>query len=122
MHFNIKLRQRSNSFATCRYEGKILFNITKSCLKQSLLKLPDQRENEQCNSAYLEIRENDKGSERKCGYVREAGSIFGSGASKLKLTFSASKKEAWNDKGFWLEVIGTENFFLKLISDRNLYF
>ncbi len=54
----------------------------------------------------MEIRENNKGLERKCGYVREAGSIFGSGASKLKLTFSASNKETWNDKGFWLEVIG----------------
>ncbi len=75
--------------------------------------MPDQRD-EQCNSAYLEIKENDKKvSERKCGYVREAGSIYGSGASKLKLTFSASKKEVWADKGFWLEVIG-DYFLFKL--------
>lgn len=70
------------------------------------MKLPDHKEHEQCSQAYLEVLENDKTSERKCGYVREAGSIYGSGAHKLKLTFHSESKDVWFDNGFWLEVIG----------------
>jgi hypothetical protein len=54
----------------------------------------------------LEITENDKGIDRKCGFVREAGSIFGSGSQKLKLSFVTTELPSTYDYGFWLEVLG----------------
>lgn len=69
------------------------------------MKLPDHKENEQCSEAYLEVLENNKYSERKCGYIKEPGSIYGSGAKKLKLSFVTGKRDLWFDNGFWLEVI-----------------
>jgi hypothetical protein len=68
--------------------------------------LPNDKENGGCNDAYLQVHENDKGTERKCGYVREAGSIFGSGANKLNLNFATNHLVNAYDKGFWLEVLG----------------
>jgi hypothetical protein len=67
--------------------------------------------NHQCSDSYLEIHENNKGKERKCGYVREAGSIFGSGAKKLTLTFVTNDAARQHDNGFWLEVLGKLNLF-----------
>lgn len=63
-----------------------------------------------CSDAYLEVHENNKGIERKCGYVREAGSIFGSGANKLKLSFVNNDANILHDNGFWLEVLGKVKF------------
>ena len=55
----------------------------------------------------MEILENDKRVERKCGYEREAGSIFGSGANKLKLTYVTDPVNSIYDRGFWLEVLAS---------------
>ncbi len=55
----------------------------------------------------MEILENDKRVERKCGYEREAGSIFGSGANKLKLTYVTDPVNSLYDRGFWLEVLAS---------------
>ena len=54
----------------------------------------------------MEILENDKGVDRKCGFVRETGSIFGSGAKNLKLNFVTHELPSSYDYGFWLEVLG----------------
>ena len=69
-------------------------------------KLPNDNANSQCTGGYLEILENDKRMERKCGYEREAGSIFGSGANKIKLTYVTDPVNSYYDRGFWLEVLG----------------
>jgi hypothetical protein len=72
-----------------------------------LSKLPgNTKTNELCDDAFLNIVENNKRSERKCGYIRETGSIFGSGANELKFTFSTGEQQNLNDKGFWLELQG----------------
>lgn len=68
-----------------------------------------------CGETYLEINENEVGVERKCGYERETGSIFGSGAKSLKLNFVTSQSETQRlAQGFWLEVMGkiTANFLI----------
>ena len=55
----------------------------------------------------MEVLENDKAIERKCGYNRETGSIFGSGANKLKLNFVTGDLGALYNYGFWLEVVAS---------------
>lgn len=71
------------------------------------LKLPGGKENSNCEGTYLEINENEVGIEKKCGYERETGSIFGSGAKSLKLSFVTSQDEMHRRaQGFWLEVMG----------------
>ncbi len=78
-----------------------------------IFKLPGNKNNELCNEAFLDIIENNKRSEKKCGYTRETGSIFGSGANELKFVFSTGEQQSWNDKGFWLELQGVLQLILK---------
>ena len=68
--------------------------------------MPNYYDNQQCGETYLDILENRKGTDRKCGYVREAGSIFGSGANKLQLKFMTSDFLKSVDNGLWLEILG----------------
>lgn len=60
--------------------------------------------------------------ERKCGYAREAGSIFGSGANKLKLNFVTSNTGGtFYNYGFWLEVVASppkENHKIEIRCNR----
>jgi len=86
-------------------------------LRRVDMKLPNDRDNKACTGSYLEITENNKCTERKCGYEREVGSIYGSGASKLKLNFvTGTTEENFYDHGFWLEVLGKHSKFIELSS------
>lgn len=101
---------RINPGTTCECVLSSNYENGQILLRRVDMKLPNDKSNEACTGAYLDILENDKRSERKCGYVREAGSIFGSGASKLKLSFVTSDANLY-DYGFWLEVIGKFLYF-----------
>ena len=68
--------------------------------------MPSDRKNNECNGAYLEVSELNRGEEKKCGYVREPGSIYGSGANKMKLNFITDDSNRAYDNSFWLEVLG----------------
>ncbi|CAF0824560.1 unnamed protein product [Brachionus calyciflorus] len=87
-------------------------------LRRLDMKLPNDRENQNCGDTFLEINENNKSTEKKCGYVREAGSIFGSGSNKIKLNFATGSNDNFNDAGFWLEVLASppkENHVIEIV-------
>ncbi|RNA40899.1 hypothetical protein BpHYR1_010727 [Brachionus plicatilis] len=92
--------------ANCECTLSTNFENGQILLRRLDMKLPNDHENQKCGGTYLEINENDKSTERKCGYVREAGSIFGSGSKKLKLNFYTGENDNFYDSGFWLEVLG----------------
>jgi hypothetical protein len=52
------------------------------------------------------VSESERGEEKKCGYVREPGSIYGSGANVLKLNFITDDLNRFDNNSFWLEVLG----------------
>jgi hypothetical protein len=87
-------------------------------LRRIDMKLPSSH----CDDGYLEVTELHGVSERKCGYIRDAGSIFGSGSSRLQLTFRTSPKAVqYHDAGFWLEILASppyENHTIEIVCNQ----
>lgn len=103
---SIKICNPNQFFKTffCELSGH---ETSKTQNNKFFLKLPGGNDNVNCDGSYLEINENEVGVEKKCGYERETGSIFGSGAKSLKLSFVTSLTETQRlAQGFWLEIMG----------------